>query len=161
MANEGARPVVTGRGDGQTVNNPAGGPLTYKARSEQTGGSLTAFESIAAPGEGPPLHRHASQDEVLYVLEGQVRFSIDGSLHETTAGAFVFIPRGVPHAWQNAGDVPARLLVLFTPAAPGMERFFERAAELPDAERAREAFRSFASDAGMEVVGPPLSGGDR
>jgi hypothetical protein len=37
-----------------------------------------------------------------------------------------------------------------------MERFFERAAELDDSARAADAFRSFASDAGMEILGPPL-----
>jgi hypothetical protein len=72
----------------------------------------------------------------------------------------VFIPRGVPHTWLNAGDEPARFLALFTPAAPGMERFFERAAELPKEPRAAAALKRFAADAGMEVLGPPLANSD-
>jgi hypothetical protein len=48
-------------------------------------------------------------------------------------------------------------LVLFTPAAAGMERFFERSAELADDARAADAFKKFASDGGMEVLGPPLA----
>jgi len=156
MTDHDARPLLAAPGEGQSVPNPAGGPLTYKARSTQTGGALTAFESVAAPGEGPPLHRHDAQDELMYVLEGLVRFSLEGEIREAPAGSFVFIPRGAPHAWQNASDHPARLLILFTPGAPGMERFFERAAELPDATRLAEAFKSFAADAGMEVLGPPL-----
>jgi quercetin dioxygenase-like cupin family protein len=160
MAEENRRAFVTAPGDGQTVNNPAGGPLTFTARGKQTGGALTVFESTAAPGEGPPLHRHASEDEVLYVLEGRLRVKLEATIHEAPAGSFVFIPKGAPHTWQNSGDGPASFLVLFTPAAVGMEQFFERAAGLGDDTRAAEAFKKFASDAGMEVLGPPLAESD-
>jgi hypothetical protein len=49
MAEEDPRAFVTPPGDGQTVKNPVGGPLTFKARGEQTGRALTVFESTAAP----------------------------------------------------------------------------------------------------------------
>jgi quercetin dioxygenase-like cupin family protein len=154
---EAARPILSQPGDGATVVSPAGGPVTFKARADQTGGTLTAMESIAAPGEGPPLHVHLHEDEVVYVVEGCLLFSLDDALHEMPAGSFVFIPRGVAHTWQAASDGPTRFLFAFTPAAPGMERFFERSAELPDAIRGREAFPRFATDAGMELLGAPLS----
>ena len=118
---------------------------------------MTAFESSAAPGEGPPLHRHLREDEVIYVLEGRLRVRLEEEIHEAPAGSIVFIPRGVPTRRQNIGDAHVRFLVLFTPAAVGMEEFFERSAELGDANRAAEAFKRFASDAGMEVLGPPLA----
>jgi quercetin dioxygenase-like cupin family protein len=144
-------------GEGETVDNPAGGGLTYKARDRQTGGGLTAWESTAAPGEGPPVHVHVNEDEFMYVLEGRLRLRLDEDDHTAPAGAFVFIPRGVPHTWQNVGDAPARILFGFTPGSPGMERFFERSAEIPEGTRMADAFRTLASDAGMEVVGPPLA----
>ncbi len=153
---EPARGIVLGPGDGETVANPAGGGLTYKARGRQTAGALTAWESTAAPGEGPPLHLHVNEDELMYVLGGRLRFRLDGTDHTAPAGSFVFIPRGVPHTWQNAGDDQARILFVFTPASPGMEWFFERSAELPEDTRMSEAFKTLASDAGMEVLGPPL-----
>ena len=46
---EGPRPIVLGRQE-QSVQGPAGGPLTFKARGEQTGGLLTAIENEIAPG---------------------------------------------------------------------------------------------------------------
>ena len=160
MADEHTRAIVMGPGHGQTVANPARGGLTYKARSGQTGGALTAWESTAAPGEGPPLHLHVNEDEFMYVLEGLLRFRLDGSDHPAPAGSFVFIPRGVPHTWQNAGDGQARILFAFTPASPGMERFFEGAAELPEDTRMEDSFKTLASAAGMEVLGPPLAQSD-
>ena len=154
---EAARPILSQPDDGATVVSPAGGPVTFKARAEQTCGMLTAMESVAARGEGPPLHVHVHEDELVYVVEGCLLFRLDGALHEMPAGSFVFIPRGVAHTWQAAGDGPTRFLFAFTPAAPGMERFFERSAELPDDSRGREAFPRFATDAGMEVLGAPLA----
>jgi quercetin dioxygenase-like cupin family protein len=160
MADEHARPIVIGAGEGQTVANPAGGGLTYKARSSQTGGALTVWESTAAPGEGPPLHLHVNEDEFMYVLEGRLRFRLNETDQSASAGSFVFIPRGIPHTWQNAGDRHARILFVFAPASPAMERFFERSAQLPEDTRMAEAFRTLASDAGMKVVGPPLARSD-
>jgi quercetin dioxygenase-like cupin family protein len=153
MAEDDRRAFLTAPGDGQILKNPVGGPLTFTARGEQTGGALTVFETTPAPGEGPPLHRHPREDEVLYVLQGRFRVKLEATMHEAPAGSFVFIPRGVPHTWQNAGDDPARLLVLFAPAAAGMEQFFERSAKLGDDARVADAFKKFASDAGWKYSG--------
>ena len=101
------------------------------------------------------MHVHATEDEAWYVIDGELRFSLDGTLHSATAGAFVFVPRGSPHCFQNVGSAPARLLVLFTPS--GMERFFERFATLPAGRLDPESFRTAGAEAGMDVVGPPLA----
>jgi quercetin dioxygenase-like cupin family protein len=159
MAEEADHGFVTAAGDGHGMDTPAGAALTFVARAEQTGGAMTAFETTAAPGQGPPLHSHVREDEVIYVVQGRLRVRLGETTHEAPAGSFVFLPRGVPHTWQNASDDTARFLVVFTPAAPGMERFFDRSAQLGDDERV-EAFRRFASDAGMEVLGPPLAESD-
>jgi oxalate decarboxylase/phosphoglucose isomerase-like protein (cupin superfamily) len=94
---------------------------------------------------------------VIYVLEGRLRVRLADAVHAASAGSFIFIPKGVSHTWQNAGDEWARLLVLFTPASPGMERFFDRAARAPDGTPAAEAFARFAPGTGMELLGPPLA----
>jgi quercetin dioxygenase-like cupin family protein len=147
--------IVVGPGEGTTIEGPAGGPLTFKVRGEHTGGSLTAFENTIAPGDGPPLHRHAHEDEAWYILEGRFRFRLDDELRTAPAGSFVFVPRGTAHCFQNDGDTPGRILVLFTPA--GMERFFDRFADLSPDEDAPGALRSIGAEVGMEVLGPPLS----
>lgn len=148
-------PVALGPGEGATIQGPAGGPLTFKARGEQTGGRLTAFENVIAPGDGPPLHVHAEEDEAWYVLEGDLSFRLGSELREAPAGSFVLVPRGVAHCFQNRGPGPARILVIFTPS--GMERFFDRFAELPADASPAEAFGRIGAEVGMEVVGPPLA----
>jgi quercetin dioxygenase-like cupin family protein len=125
-------------------------------RGEQTEGTLTAFENRVAPGEGPPLHTHANEDESMYVLDGEVRVKLGDEMHAAPAGSFIFIPRGTPHAWQNVGDGPARMLIHFTPS--GMERFFDGFAALE--APGPEAFETVGAKAGMAVVGPPLAQSD-
>jgi quercetin dioxygenase-like cupin family protein len=147
-----ARPVAVGPGEGETIQGPAGGPLTFKVRGAETNGALMALENVIAPGDGPPEHTHAAEDESWYVVAGELRFKLGDEIASAPAGSFVFVPRGVPHAFVNAGAEPARILVMFTPA--GMERFFDRFAELEAFDPA--AFARLGREVGMEVVGPPL-----
>jgi quercetin dioxygenase-like cupin family protein len=150
-----ARGIHLGPGEGLTIRNPVGGRLTFKVQSDGTGGALTAIESVAAPGEGPPMHVHPELDEALYVLEGIFRIALDGDVLDAPAGAFTWIPRGLPHTWQNVGDGPGRFLALVLPA--GLERFFQAFADLPAGSSVPEAFRTLGPEGGIEVVGPPLA----
>jgi quercetin dioxygenase-like cupin family protein len=119
----GTKAVIVDPTDGARIEGPVGGPLTFKVRGAQTHGVLTALENVIPPGQGPPLHTHAREDESWYVIEGELRFKLGSEIHRAPAGSFVFVPRGTPHCFQNAADAPARILVMFTPA--GMERFFD------------------------------------
>lgn len=147
--------VSVGPGEGTIIRGPVGGPLRFKVRAEQSNGRLTALENVIPPGEGPPLHRHANEDETWQVLEGELRFRLGDVIRRAPAGTFVFVPRGVPHCFQNVGTQPARILVIFTPS--GMEQFFERFAMLPDGADLRRAFQSIGAEFGMDVIGPPLA----
>jgi|SRR3954451_19054691 mannose-6-phosphate isomerase-like protein (cupin superfamily) len=149
------RAILLAPGDGTTIGNPLGGPLTFKLRGEETNGALAAFESIAPSGEGPPLHVHRNEDEIWYALAGSFRIKLDGEVRDAQPGTFAFIPRGVTHTWQSVGDEPGRLLVILAPA--GLDRFFQRFAEATGYASAEEAFRGLGSEAGMDVVGPPLA----
>jgi quercetin dioxygenase-like cupin family protein len=150
------RAMIVGPNEGTRIEGPVGGPLTFKVRGEQTTGTLTALENEIPPGQGPPLHTHANEDESWYVIEGELRFKLDGNVQRAPTGSFVFVPRGTPHCFQNVANAPARILVMFTPA--GMERFFDRFAALSGPDPA--AFGSIGAPLGMEVIGPPLAQSD-
>ncbi len=152
---EGLEAVHLGPGEGVAVGSPVGGVITFKVRGAQSGGSLMVLESELSPGEGPPCHVHANEDEGWYALEGELRFRLGDDILPAPAGSFVFVPRGMPHCFQNVGQGPARILAIFTPA--GMEGFFERFAALPEDEAGLEGFRREGAGAGMDVVGPPLA----
>jgi quercetin dioxygenase-like cupin family protein len=110
-------------------------------------------ETIAPPGEGPPLHTHTREEETIYVVSGDFRFQVGDDVSDAPAGSFAFVPRGVAHTWQNIGDESGKLLVTFMPA--GMEGFFEQLSRMREFDP-RE-FRAAAAEHGTEVVGPPLA----
>lgn len=146
---------VVAPGDGDRIPGPAGGPSTIKARTATTGGSFALIENVIGPGMGPPRHAHRREDEMWWVLDGEFRFIADDAILAAPAGSFVFVPRGTAHCFQNVGEGPARILVMFTPS--GMERFFEEHARL-GAEAADPArYAEVAERQWMEVVGPPLA----
>lgn len=145
---------VTAPDAGRVIRGPAGGPTRVLADAARTAGTFTALEVGIGPGMGPPQHVHAREDEMWFVLDGMFRFIADDVLFDAAQGAFVFVPRGTAHCFQNTGTRPARILVMFTPG--GMERFFEAHAELPDGPVDPDAYRQIAHASFMEVVGPPL-----
>lgn len=152
------QPFAVAPGEGLSVENPVGGLTTFTAMAEATGGALTALWGEAAPGEGPPLHVHPDQDELIFTVKGRYLFQLGDSRFDAQPGSFIFIPRGTEHTWQNAGATPARFFAAFTPASPQFEQFFVRYAELSPEERGVAAFARLAAETqGMEVVGPPLA----
>jgi len=74
-----------------------------------------------------PLHRHTREDEYSYVLEGRVGALLGDEVLVGEPGDLIFKPRGQWHTFWNAGDQPARILEIISPA--GFEHFF---AELVD-----------------------------
>jgi len=69
-----------------------------------------------------PLHRHAREDEYSFVLEGSLGALLGDEVVIGKPGDLVFKPRHQWHTFWNAGDTPARILEIISPA--GFENFF-------------------------------------
>jgi quercetin dioxygenase-like cupin family protein len=116
-------------------------------------GLIGIFESRVPAGEGPPLHVHHNEDEVLHILEGQYEFWLDGATSKGGPGTSVFLPRGVPHSFRVLGDKPGRNLAIVTPG--GFESFFgEAAARDLLIPRDMAELIELASRYGLEFLGP-------
>ena len=83
--------------------------------SRQTGGDYCVCEMTTMPGEGVLLHVHDRDEEFYYILEGAYQMQAGEEHFSAEAGSLVVIPRDVPHQFRNAGDVPARALMIFRP----------------------------------------------
>jgi quercetin dioxygenase-like cupin family protein len=84
--------------------------LAEGARYGMVGSSLMIAQ--VAPGDGPPLHLHFSE-EVQYVLEGHLRFQIGDKIFEVSEPGVVHIPANTPHAFINIGDTLMRVVTFF------------------------------------------------
>jgi len=65
----------------------------------------------------PPLHVHPHTDEAFYVADGEATFRLGDRDVRVTAGALVFVPRGLAHTVWNSGDGPVRGLIIVSPGA--------------------------------------------
>ncbi len=157
MSNQ-VSPFAVARGEGPTMGTLIDAPVTIKANTRNTGGTLTALEFVHAPYVGPLLHVHYREDELWYVLEGDYRFKAGDSTFELATGGVAFVPRGTPHAFQNLNDTPGRMLVVFAPS--GMERFFEQHAALLPGPVVPQRLAEIAEANWMELLGPPLGESD-
>lgn len=128
----------------------------YKASSRDTGGRYVSFEIEIPSGCGAPPHVHAVDSESFYVLDGEILFTDATGTRVARRGEFVFLPSGGMHAFTNAGDAPARALVV---AAPGIEaeRFFAevdaRGADVPGPAEVT----AMAARHGLTIVPPPAA----
>ena len=115
---------VLGPGEGRQIP-PGDDPfVTIKVERRHSGGTMTAYEATVGPRRaGPVAHIHRTWDEAFYVLAGEMTFLVGDATHTLKAGSFVFVPHGVLHTFWNAGDEPARLLIVFTPS--GIEDAFD------------------------------------
>jgi quercetin dioxygenase-like cupin family protein len=125
--------------------------VRFLVGGEQTDGRVAVVEHPIEPRSlASPMHTHEREDEISFVTEGQVGVQIGDRVAVAGPGAVVFKPRGIPHAFWNAGDTTARLLEVITPA--GFERYFEEMAALfaeangglPDPERAAAVLARYA-----------------
>jgi mannose-6-phosphate isomerase-like protein (cupin superfamily) len=98
-----------------------GALLNFKALGEETGGQFWALEGLADRAMAVPLHAHSREEEIWYVLEGEIIFTIGDTTRTVGPGAFAYIPRGVPHTFQVRTST-ARWFGIGTPA--GLDQWF-------------------------------------
>jgi quercetin dioxygenase-like cupin family protein len=105
---------------------------------ERTDGAFSLVEHPLPPRAlGAPLHTHHHEDEYSFVLEGRFGVQLGDDVFEAGPGDLVVKPRGIAHAFWNAGDEPARLLELISSA--GFEHYFRELAPLLAATTQDEA----------------------
>jgi quercetin dioxygenase-like cupin family protein len=79
-------------------------------------GSLGVFELEVPPGSNvPPPHSHTNNEEIVYVLEGRLRYSVDAEDRELAAGETMFTPKGAVHGFSNPYETTARALIMMSP----------------------------------------------
>ena len=76
---------------------------------------LVVIEVKLDPGGGHDFHRHPNQEEVIYVLDGEIEQWVDRRRRTLRAGDSAFIPAAMVHASFNVSGTPARLLAILAP----------------------------------------------
>lgn len=126
---------MTAKTELQVIQPAQGDELTFGdilmnrvVRNAHTPSGIAVQEWTVAPRHlGAPPHTHQHEDEVFYVLEGEMTVMEGDSVATVGAGSYVVLPRGRLHGFWNSGDVPARMLVILTPGE--VESYFDEASQ--------------------------------
>lgn len=109
--------------------------VVYTARGARTSGGANDFRDIAEivsgasrdwiiqaaehilkkgarSGRQPMVH---SGEELVYCLEGQVQYVIDGKTHNLNAGDSLHFKAHLPHLWHNINNGSSRMLLMVVP----------------------------------------------
>ena len=89
---------------------------TYKVLSKSVNGSAAIIEHTVEPKSiGAPMHKHTHEDEISYVLEGELSVVQDGKIQTASAGQYIVKPRGIFHTFWNAAKERVRFIEVITP----------------------------------------------
>jgi quercetin dioxygenase-like cupin family protein len=109
-----SQPYMLKPGEGWTYS--FGPNFVIKAGEIGAGRRLAFVEYTTRAGEEPGDHTHATEDEIFYVLDGEVTFRCGDKTFDAENGAFVFLPRGLQHGYTIKSSEAVRMLVITSPA---------------------------------------------
>lgn len=137
----------------------AGALMVFKAAGDQTEGRFALLDQRVPGDYAVPRHVHHDEDEAWYMLDGEATFYCGDERFTAGTGTWVFLPKGVPHAFR-IGPAGARLLTFVAPA--GFAEFVRAAGEPaptltvpPPAPLDVERLAALATQYGIEILGPP------
>jgi quercetin dioxygenase-like cupin family protein len=108
------RPYALKAGEGWTYDY--GIDFTVKVGELGEGPRLAFVEYTTRAGEEPPDHTHGTEDEIFYVLKGDLAFRCGDETFELTDGGFVFLPRNIEHGYKIRSQGDVHLLAITSPA---------------------------------------------
>jgi len=121
-------PTVLGPQDGKAGFLGSIG-VRFMIDGEEAGDRFSLVEHPMSPRAlAAPMHKHAREDEYSFVLEGSFGALLGDAVVIGKPGDLIFKPRNQWHTFWNAGDTPARILEIISPA--GFEKFFRELVDL-------------------------------
>lgn len=120
--------TVVQPGEGPTGQLAPGLGVIFKLLGKDTGGAVAVVEHPFDVGALAPPHMHTREDEFSIVTQGEIGFRSGDREVVLGPGGYITKPRGELHAMWNAGQTPARMIEIVSPA--GAEYYFRDLAEL-------------------------------
>jgi mannose-6-phosphate isomerase-like protein (cupin superfamily) len=139
-------------GEGETMGDPAGVRDRFLIDGEDAGGRFALVQHLFPPRALlAPVHLHHLEDEYTFVLSGRIGGILGEDEVFAEPGDLVFKPRNQWHTLWNAGDEPAVVLELISPA--GLDKFFrwiDSQSEFPAPEVLAEVAAPYRCDVDPE-----------
>ncbi len=86
------------------------------ATGENTDNRVSIFDSVLPKGNLAPWHYHEIDDEIFYIISGEIEFGVDKEEFIARPGDLVIAGPNVPRRFTALTD--SKLLVINTPSGP-------------------------------------------
>lgn len=111
-----------------------------------------AWHATFPPGTFVPPHRHTTQNEYLYILDGTLDFWLDGTEMQASAGDTVRLPMNGEHGIFNKSDRTVTCLFWVAPTGR-LYDLFQALHDMP--EQAPDAVVRLAAEYDVFFLPPP------
>ena len=92
------------------------GNVEFLGLSEHSSRLNVSVITMAPGREGPEKHTHEGEDDVFYVLDGELTFDVGHGELPGPAGTFVLVPARLQHTFAHPTAAPVRVLNIHAPA---------------------------------------------
>lgn len=76
---------------------------------------MRIFKLTVGPGSTTPPHSHRDNEEIVYVLDGRLRYSVGSETRDLARGKIMHTPKGVVHGFSDLFPEVARALIIMSP----------------------------------------------
>lgn len=98
-----------------------GAVFNFLARGQQTANNFSLLKISVQHGHEPPSHIHTREDEFYYILDGAMKFTVDGEELVARTGECAYLPVNKPHQFEVIGE---KAEVLMWMSAAGLDQWF-------------------------------------
>lgn len=114
-------PFVSRHSEGNWLN-VLGMEVKFLCKDKDSHGRFSAMLNTIPKGLGAPPHSHP-WDEGYYLLNGKIKFVLNGQCHVLHTGDFAYAPAGTVHSFEGLSDQEGTLLIIDSPSHSS--RFFQ------------------------------------
>lgn len=99
------------------------GRVTIKVDKQNKGiETLSLLNEEIMPGDGIPVHKHSSEEELIFIEKGTGVLTFGDEQYEVKSGSMALVPRRVWHGLRNESNEMLKMVYGYTPA--GFEDYF-------------------------------------
>lgn len=99
------------------------GRITIKVDKQNKGiETLSLLTEDIRPGDGIPVHKHSSEEELIFIEKGTGIFTFGDQHYEVAPGSMALVPRTAWHGLRNESTEMLRMVFGYTPS--GFEDYF-------------------------------------
>jgi quercetin dioxygenase-like cupin family protein len=118
-----AKGIIVREAEGDHILTRRKVPITVKISKAKYGVEGISFcVEEQSPGRKMRIHKHLSNDELIFIHKGEGTLTLDEETIEVKTGDVIFVPRGIWHGLDNTGK--ENLLMVFQYSPAGFEEYF-------------------------------------